>query len=835
LARRFDDERVKIDTSVHNPSRICKLYGTFSKKGDHTQARPWRRSRIILIPEQIEAVPYELLTALAAEVPVDASPAAVSVPVVWDGGPATQKLLRRVENYMAKVPGAVSGQHGHDATIKAANILVHRFALSDDEAWPIFCAWNQSCSPPWEEHDLRRKLVEARKQPHGDYGDLRQEKQRVQRKPKAAKSSPAAPIAAAPEVEPGAHRSAELATSTPPAQDESVKTEEPEDRRAQIEISFDEHETNDEAIFALSADLEIYQRHGALVQIVRGTGPKDGLRRPENALRIVVLKASNVRDRLSRVAKFVMIDMSKEEPTFEQKHVPAWCVQAVTERGHWDDIRPLEAIVNSPVLRRDGTVASKPGYDPDTGLVFDPQGAKFEILAEPTRDDAFAAANRLLDLVMDFPFATPAHKSSWLAALLTPPARFAFDGPVPLFLFDANTRGSGKTMLTEVISLILTGRDFARMTNPKDDEECKKLITSLVRNGDQLVLIDNISGALGCAALDAALTATEWKDRLLGENKIVTGRMTMTWYASGNNVIVRGDTTRRICHCRLESVEERPEEREGFKYPHLTRHVRENREALLADVLTILSAFCLAHKQQVKLKPWGSYEGWSDLVRKAIVWLGLPDPGDTRQELVDVADREADNLRELLAGWEEIDEDCCGLTVAEAMLKLKNHPTQFKRLRGALAEIFNLTVDALPGNKSVGNKLRHLRGRICGGKTFEERPNRDKVKVWRVKTVPMAAVTPTTESRAGSAGSAGSNSPTSYAREADSHASCAHACKPEIDPADPADPAPLPDVVKHRGDCNCREWWQHLDGTFYCTVCWPCKDPKAMKLKGLLA
>ena len=30
----------------------------------------------------------------------------------------------------------------------------------------------------------------------------------------------------------------------------------------------------------------------------------------------------------------------------------------------------------------------------------------------------------------------------------------------------------------------------------------------------------------------------------------------------------------------------------------------------------------------------GSYEGWSNLVREAVVWCGLPDPGETRQELV---------------------------------------------------------------------------------------------------------------------------------------------------------------------------------------------------------
>jgi len=44
LASKFDTERAKIDTSVFNASRICKLYGTVSRKGDSTEDRPHRRA-----------------------------------------------------------------------------------------------------------------------------------------------------------------------------------------------------------------------------------------------------------------------------------------------------------------------------------------------------------------------------------------------------------------------------------------------------------------------------------------------------------------------------------------------------------------------------------------------------------------------------------------------------------------------------------------------------------------------------------------------------------------------------------------------------------------------
>ena len=54
LAFRFDDNRVTVDTSVHNAARIVRLYGTVCRKGDHLPERPHRRSEILTIPEEAQ-------------------------------------------------------------------------------------------------------------------------------------------------------------------------------------------------------------------------------------------------------------------------------------------------------------------------------------------------------------------------------------------------------------------------------------------------------------------------------------------------------------------------------------------------------------------------------------------------------------------------------------------------------------------------------------------------------------------------------------------------------------------------------------------------------------
>jgi hypothetical protein len=347
----------------------------------------------------------------------------------------------------------------------------------------------------------------------------------------------------------------------------------------------------------------------------------------------------------------------------------------------------------------------------------------------------------LLDVVRDFPFQTPAHRSTWLSATLTPLARWAFDGPTPLHLFDANTRGAGKTLLADLASQIAFGRVASRMSSPKDDDECRKRITALALAGDLSVLIDNIVGAFGSAALDAALTADRWKDRILGKSEIVELALRMTWMASGNNVVLAADTPRRVIHSRLNSTLERPEERTGFKHPDVREYVRNNRPALLAAALTILRAWFVAGKPRAGISNWGSYEGYSGVVREAIVWCGQPDPADTRQELVEHSDRETSALRELIAGFDELDPDCAGIQAADICRKIEDEPHRYSLARNALSELVQKVTP-----RSVGNRLRHLRGRVVGGRTLDERMTRRGVKAWRV--VPVGA--------AGSAGSEGS-------------------------------------------------------------------------------
>jgi hypothetical protein len=74
-------------------------------------------------------------------------------------------LIERARRYLAKVPGAVSGRGGSSWTAHVACILVVSFALSVNDALPLLREWNETCSPPWSDRDLRRKLEWADQRP----------------------------------------------------------------------------------------------------------------------------------------------------------------------------------------------------------------------------------------------------------------------------------------------------------------------------------------------------------------------------------------------------------------------------------------------------------------------------------------------------------------------------------------------------------------------------------------------------------------------------------------------------------------------------------------------
>ncbi len=513
--------------------------------------------------------------------------------------------------------------------------------------------------------------------------------------------------------------------------------------RPNIFIDTEEHRVVRETIAGLTADADLYQRGGILVRVIRDRQPSDGILRCDGSATIQAMPAANLRERMTRVATFTKLNRKGEEVA---AHPAPWLVSAVEARAEWDGIRHLMGVSDTPILRPDGSIWQSPGYDERTGVLFEPSpGATFPpIHPDVNIDDADAALTILLEVVCDFPFESEDHKAAWLAALLTPLARFAFAGPSPLFLIDANVRGAGKGLLAQTIGRIVLGREMPVSSYAHDSEEMRKKITSIAIAGDRMILFDNLEGSFGNDALDRALTSTRWKDRILGKSEEVELPLIPAWYATGNNVQVAADTLRRIIHVRLDVLDEHPEDRSGFKHDNLLAWIERNRGRLLSAALTILSAYLRSSRPVKNLKPFGSFEGWSSVVREAVVWVGLPDACLTRTRLAESADTTGDALGQLIVAWKQYDWSGSGIVVTDLLNTL--YPPQRElgprddasvSLRAALENVVGCPPGKPPTSRQVGNKLRRFRRRVVGGVYLDFNPNeyhRNGV-VWRLKNV----------------------------------------------------------------------------------------------------
>ena len=84
----------------------------------------------------------------------------------------------------------------------------------------------------------------------------------------------------------------------------------------------------------------------------------------------------------------------------------------------------------------------------------------------------------------------------------------------PAFSFDAPAAGTGKTLLGQCM-LRLCGSPPDMVPECRDEEELRKRLLSALRQGRPGILLDNIRGQFGSAALEGFLTSELYTDRVL--------------------------------------------------------------------------------------------------------------------------------------------------------------------------------------------------------------------------------------------------------------------------------------------------------------------------------
>src|SRR4029077_2471621 len=122
---------------------------------------------------------------------------------------------------------------------------------------------------------------------------------------------------------------------------------------------------------------------------------------------------------------------------------------------------------------------------------------------------------------------------------LTALCRRALDH-APLHAFSAPVAGTGKSMLVDLASILLSAHDAPVMAPGKTEEEAEKRLGAALLGGDAIVAFDNCTAALSGTLLCQALTQHRVRIRILGLSQQVGMPVSALFTATGNNLTIEG-------------------------------------------------------------------------------------------------------------------------------------------------------------------------------------------------------------------------------------------------------------------------------------------------------
>ena len=122
------------------------------------------------------------------------------------------------------------------------------------------------------------------------------------------------------------------------------------------------------------------------------------------------------------------------------------------------------------------------------------------------------------------------------------------------------------------------------------------------------------------------------------------------WLASGNNVELSDEMTRRIIPIRLDAGVERPEERSGFKHADLPGYVRQHRSELVSACLSLIQAW-LEAGQPHGTATLGRFEAWAGVMGGILDVAGVSGFMSGRERLHSEADKETTEWASFCEAW----------------------------------------------------------------------------------------------------------------------------------------------------------------------------------------
>jgi putative DNA primase/helicase len=255
--------------------------------------------------------------------------------------------------------------------------------------------------------------------------------------------------------------------------------------------------------------------------------------------------------------------------------------------------------------------------------------------------------------------------------------------------------------------------------------------------GQPVVNLDNLDAPLCSSLLCQALERPRVQVRILGASQTIEVESRTTWFATGTNLRIVDDLTRRCLIARLDTGLERPELRE-FEEDPLDR-IAADRGRYIFAALTIVQAYATAGMPGM-LTPLASYRDWSDRVRSALVWIGAGDPCDSMPTL-----RENDpawlERAAVYAAWPDYTKSFTAADLIRLSTPSEGNDSEGRQvfdsgdpdLREALAVVCDSPKGLNP--KRLGEWLNRNADRVTDGRRLVKGDTnpRSRVRQWRIE------------------------------------------------------------------------------------------------------
>lgn len=483
---------------------------------------------------------------------------------------------------------------------------------------------------------------------------------------------------------------------------------------------------------------DIFRQGGRLVTIATD-GPDTRIHRDIGAPRVVQVTPVMLRDVATRAIIWQRFDARDKD--WRVVDCPMSVAATICERVS-TRFRELVAYTECPTLRPDGSPVLASGYDDQTGLYLLQAGAAALKCSpvDPTPEDARWDLETLRSAVDSFPYLTPDDHDAMVAGMMTAVHARAV-AAAPMIAITATTPGTGKSYAADCMAVTATGRPGAVLSLGPDAAEADKRLASAMLGGDSLIHLDNVERPLGGDMLCQVITQPAISTRPLGASNMVRLPCRSVLIATGNNLVIKGDLTRRVLLIRLDAKTERPE---TIFHPRDTLgDIRSHRSRLIRAVLQIGIAYRLAGSPMPThpgYAPLAGFGAWEQLVRRPLLWLGARDPLAPSEALrEDDPDRSA--MRALFGAIRATygSEAVTAAQIAEDATRASPRYDGGGRdhdnpdLHDAIEQI----AGGKPNARALGYALRRYRGRMVDGYVLEAAgpTGRAKVQGWRVRSV----------------------------------------------------------------------------------------------------